>query len=186
MTRIPPQPPEDWSASTQGALSAVVGVGGVQRPVHLPAVIAHHPTFLAPYLEWAKTVALRGVLPARDNELLALRTAFRCSSAFEWGVHTQYALGRQCLTAPEIEAIAGDPATGPWTGYERALLRAADELHDLQAITDDTWQLLALDEAGYLEVLFIVGHYTMLCMVTNGAQVAPDPVWPAFGRGARP
>lgn len=182
MSRIPPQPPEQWSPSTQAALAGVVGVGAVRRPVHLPAVIAQHPSLLPPYLEWAKAVALQGVLPPRDNEVLALRTAWRCGSAFEWGVHTQYALGRGCLTAAEIEAIAAEIATGPWTAYERALLTAADELHDHQTVSDATWAALALDHAGHLEVLFIVGHYTMLCMVTNAAGVAPEPSWPALGR----
>jgi hypothetical protein len=33
-----------------------------------------------------------------------------------------------------------------------------------------------------LEIVFVVGHYTMLSMVANSAGVQPEPEWAALGR----
>ena len=87
--RIPTKPATEWTEADRQILGNVIGVGGVPRPIHLPGVIAQHPTFLSPYIEWAKAIALSGVLSPRYNEILALRTAYLCRSEFEWGVHTQ-------------------------------------------------------------------------------------------------
>jgi alkylhydroperoxidase family enzyme len=178
--RITPQAPEEWDAATAALLGAVVGVGSVRRPVHLPAVIARHPTFLGPYLDWAKAVALQGVLSPRHTELLALRTAVNCSSAFEWGVHTQYATSRGGLSDDEVAAVAHGPGAAAWDELERALLRAADELHATSSVGDGTWAVLArhLDEAALLEAVFVVGHTTMLSMVANASGAVGDPSWP--------
>lgn len=177
--RIAPLPPEEWSPTTRAELDDVVGVEGNPRPVHLPAVIARHPTYLSPYLGWAKAVALGGALSRRHNELIALRTAYLCRSEFEWGVHAQYARRPDCLRDDELAAIAlGADAEG-WSPTERALLQAADELHRDQEVSAATWTALAseLDVAALLEVVFVAGHYTMLSMVTNSAGVRPEPTW---------
>jgi 4-carboxymuconolactone decarboxylase len=176
--RIPAQPPEDWSDTTRAELDSVVSVGP-RKPVHLPAVIAHHPTLLPPYLGWAKAIALHGVLSARDNTLLALRTAVRCQSAFEWGVHAANAPVRAGLRDDEITAIGIGPGSPVWSPVERLLLSAADELHDANSISDPTWEALAAhyDRAALLEIAFVVGHYTMLSMVANTAGVPGEDDW---------
>ena len=88
--RIAGQPPENWSESTRAEFAGVDEAA--RHRLHLPTVIANHPTFLPPYMTWAKAVALSGVLDRRDNALLALRTGFRCDSEFEWGVHAETAV----------------------------------------------------------------------------------------------
>jgi alkylhydroperoxidase family enzyme len=181
--RIPGQAPAAWSDATRSELERLVPTAG-GRPLHLPSVIAHHPTFLGPYLEWAKAIALRGVLSPRENALLALRTALRCASEFEWGVHAQTAIQRAGLTPGEVAAVARGPEASGWSAREAALLRAADELHDQHAIGDATWAALASDRdpAARLEVAFVVGHYTMLSMVANSAGVPPESFWAGLGQ----
>jgi hypothetical protein len=147
--------------------------GMTRRPLHLPGVVARHPTFLEPYMAWATAVARRGVLDARDNALLAARTALRCDSEFEWGVHATR------LTPDEVARIAEGPDAEGWSRREAALLRAADELHDTSAVGDDTWAALSTDFGpdALVEIVFVVGHYTMLSMVANSAGVAPEDDW---------
>jgi alkylhydroperoxidase family enzyme len=177
--RIRPLPPADWSDATRAALGDLVGVGANPRPIHLPAVIARHPTFLAPYLGWAKAVALHGVLSSRHNALIALRTGYLCGSDFEWGVHTEYARRPGCLSEDEVAAVAAGPTADHWSPTERALLTATDELHHHAAISDATWAILAaeFDPAGMLEIVFVAGHYTMLSMVANSAGLQPETTW---------
>ena len=181
--RIAAQSPEEWSEAARVELEALPP-GASGRPVRLPSVIAHHPTFLGPYLVWARTIAGSGVLPPRENALLALRTALRCASEFEWGVHAMTAIARAGLSADEVADVARGPAAPGWSEREAALLRAADELHEHSAIGSETWAALAreLDAAALLEVVLVVGHYTMLSMLANSAGVPPDARWPALGR----
>jgi alkylhydroperoxidase family enzyme len=186
--RVPPQPPEEWSASTRAEFAGVASVATsaaddgdapTRKPFRLPAVIAHHPTFLPPYLVWAKAVALDGVLPRRDATLIALRTALRCHSEFEWGVHADTALARVGFTKQDLDRVVAGPTAAGWTRHEAAILQAADDLHDTQAISDATWQTLreTCDVAAILEVAFVAGHYTMLSMVANSAGLPPEANW---------
>jgi alkylhydroperoxidase family enzyme len=137
------------------------------------AALAHPEALLAPFLGWAAALALEGTLPKRDHELLALRASWNGRSAFEWGEHAGYA--RQAgLSDDELHRVAtGDG----WTGHEAALLRAADELHATTTVTDATWAELAghYDEAQLVEVVYVVGQYTMLCMVANALDVGLPP-----------
>jgi alkylhydroperoxidase/carboxymuconolactone decarboxylase family protein YurZ len=177
--RVPAQPPEEWSDVTRAAFAGVAPTASGRRPLHLPAVVARHPTLLEPYMTWATAVARRGVLDARTNTLLALRTALRCRSEFEWGVHATYAGERAGLTGEEIARVVAGPGAPGWSAREAALLRLADELHDNDAVGDDTWAALSteLGADGLLEAVFVVGHYTMLSMVANSAGVPPEPDW---------
>ena len=54
---------------------------------------------------------------------------------------------------------------------------AADELHTDTVIADDTWRVLAdsLEPPALVELLFVVGQYTMLSMVANSAGIEPPP-----------
>jgi len=198
--RIPPQAPDAWGAATRAEFDRVAPVGTPgtagqpsppSKPLHLPSVIAHHPTLLPPYLTWAKAVALGGVLPRRDSTLLALRTALRCDSEFEWGVHAETAVLRAGLSADEVVRVASGPDDPAWSSSDASLLRAADELHDRNTISDDTWNALGrrYDDAERIEIVFVVGHYTMLSMLANSVGAAPEARWadiPAVPGGRPP
>ena len=173
--RVPPQAPEQWG----GAARAALGAAPQKGRLHLPAVVAWHPTLLPPYMQWATAVARQGVLAPRDNALLALRTAWRCGSEFEWGVHVAHGQ----LTPDEVERVAAGPGPG-WSARDAALLSAADELHDRSEVSAATWDALAVmfPVEAMLEIVFVVGHYTMLSMVANSAGVQPEPEWAALGR----
>jgi hypothetical protein len=175
--RIAGQAPEDWSESTRAEFAGVDDAA--KRRLHLPSVIAIHPTFLPPYMTWAKAVALTGVLERRDNALLALRTGYRCDSEFEWGVHAETAVLRAGLTADEVARVAAGPDAPGWSRHDAALLRAADELQDAHTITDATWQELGqyFTPDALLEIAFVCGHYTMLSMVANTVGVQPEEQW---------
>jgi alkylhydroperoxidase family enzyme len=177
--RVPAQTPEQWSDATRAEFGDVAPSQRGGRPLHLPAVVAHHPTFLSPYLTWAKAVALDGVLPRRDAALVALRTAWWCGSEFEWGVHAQSAVARHGVTEDEVARVPKGADGRGWSARDAALLRAVDDLHDEFTISDATWAALGewYDDAARLEIAFVVGHYTMLSMVANSAGVPPELSW---------
>lgn len=185
--RLTPLEPADWDANTRRILGASVEpvaalegrAAGGTRPLNILATIAHHPRLLEPFLAFAATLAAGGVLPRRASELLALRAAWNCRSAFEWGHHAIYARAAG-LSDAEIERVAAGPAAAGWSKADGALLRAADELHRDRDISDPTWRALRerWDKAQLLEIPFVVGHYTMLSMVAKATDVPLEPDLP--------
>jgi 4-carboxymuconolactone decarboxylase len=146
-----------------------------REPARTMAVLARQPDLLSPFLGWAAALALNGVLSNRDHEILALRVASNCSSEFEWVEHAEYARGAG-LSGREIEMVAQPIGAGSWSDAERALLTAADELHSDTDVSDSTWSVLAThyDAAALVEILFVVGQYTMLSMVANAAGIQAE------------
>lgn len=136
------------------------------------SVLAHRPAMLKSFLPWARVIALDGVLSRRDSEILALRASINCRSPFEWGEHLLFA--RQAgLSDDDVDRlVAGADADG-WVPHEAALVRAADQLHHGCDIDDATWGALAAhyDEPQLVEIVYVVGQYTMLSMVANGLRV---------------
>jgi alkylhydroperoxidase family enzyme len=190
--RVPPLPDAQWSPETRERLEATVRrVAGLEgrapsRPLPILTVIANHPTLLGPFVEFTGTLATRGVLSRRDSELLALRAAWNCRSAFEWGHHVHYARAAG-IRDDEIARVAQAEIAPEWSERERVLLRAADELHAQQRISDATWAALAreYDAAAQVEIPFIVGQYTMLSMVAESLGVPVEPELPKLPGGGR-
>ena len=175
--------PDDVAALLGVTVTNVAGdeVGGGApprtKPLHILTVIAHHPTFLAPFIEWATAIAWHGLLTRREQEILALRVALNCKSEFEWGHHVVYARAAGMSEDDIDRAVAGPDAPG-WSDSERALVRATDELTSPSFdIGDDTWTMLRAhyDDARLTEIPFVVGQYTMLSMFANSLGVVLEP-----------
>jgi alkylhydroperoxidase family enzyme len=168
--RIPVPDPADLRPDVAELLALIAPEG--REPARTMAVLARQPDLLSPFLGWAAALALQGVLSHRDHELLALRVACNCGSDFEWGEHVEYARAAG-IADDEIASVArGD---GTWAPHEAALLRAADELHRDQRVDDGTWSRLsaAFGTDALVEIVFVVGQYTMLSMVANTAGIDP-------------
>jgi alkylhydroperoxidase family enzyme len=162
--------PTDPDPETAG-LIAMTAPAGRDAPGTI-VVLGHAPDLLGPFLGWAAALALRGRLPKRDHELLAMRASHNCWSPFEWGEHADIAR-RAGIDDDEIARIAAGPDAPGWSALDSALLRAADELHAAADVTDETWSTLKAhyDEGQLVEVLYVVGQYTMLSFVANAAGV---------------
>src|SRR5215472_15201073 len=91
-----------------------------REPARTMAILARQPDLLPPFLAWAAALALQGVLSHRAHELLALRAASNCRSAFEWFEHVEYARAA-ALTDEEIERVSRPVEAGEWAEAEGAL-----------------------------------------------------------------
>jgi 4-carboxymuconolactone decarboxylase len=183
-TRIRSSNVSDWSDETRALLSATTpaaesadGTG----PPNILYTIAHHPSLLPPFLGFAGALALQGVLPRREAELLALRAAWNCRSAFEWGHHVEYGLAHG-LTQEEIRNVPVGPEAAIWNPQDRTLLECADELAAQQQVQDQTFEALRLiwSDAEIVEIVFIVGNYTMLSMLANATGVPVEERLPGL------
>jgi len=112
-----------------------------------------------------------------DSELVILRVAHNCGCEYEWRHHER--LG--ALAGLPEQAIA-DVRKGVdaevFTSRQRLLLRAADELHAQQTISDELWSALRdeLSDRDLIELCLLVGHYEMLAMTINALAIVPDPI----------
>ena len=125
---------------------------------------------------FAAHVLSKSTLPARDRELLILRTGWNCASRYEWGQHVLIA--RECgLSDAEIERVKEGPAAVEWAAPDRSLLVAADELHATSSMSDATWDALTAvyTSEQMLDIVATVGNYHLVAMFLNTTRVALDP-----------
>lgn len=103
--------------------------------------LGHHPDLFRRWMGFAGAL-LNGTLPAREREMVILRTAWLCQVDYEWGPHRRAAAAAG-LADTDIERIIAGPAATGWNTTDRALLAAADELQDDACLSDGTWKELA-------------------------------------------
>lgn len=133
------------------------------------------PKALARFNAWGGYVlSRRNDLPAREREIVILRTGFLCRSGYEFTQHTRIGL-QSGLTEDEIERIKRGAGAG-WSAADAALIRATDELHADQFITDATWTELGrhFSEKQCMDVVFTTGQYTQVSMMLNTFGVQLD------------
>ena len=117
---------------------------------------------------------LNGKIPARDREILILRTGWNCQAEYEWAQHV--VIGKAAgLTDEEIGRIPFGPGSG-WSEFDSTLLQAADELHRDWCVSDATWAQLSASytEQQLIELVMLVGHYHMVAMTLNSLGVQLD------------
>lgn len=163
----------------QAEILASLGGGGVipAGPVlNIFRTMAHAPKALKAFLAWGNYVlSKKNDLPAREREIVILRTGFLCRSGYEWTQHVE--IGLRCgLTPDEIVRLKAGPEAG-WGPTDAALIRAADELNADHFIRDTTWAALLthFSEKQAMDVVFTAGQYTQVSMILNTFGVQLDP-----------
>ena len=137
--------------------------------------LVHAPKALSRFNQWGGYVlSRRNDLPAREREIVILRTGFLCKSGYEWTQHTRIGL-QSGLTEDEIKRLKAGADAG-WSAADAALIRASDELHADQFITDATWSELLkhFSQKACMDVVFTVGQYTQVSMMLNTFGVQLD------------
>jgi 4-carboxymuconolactone decarboxylase len=171
--RIPPLPASELDEQAQELLA---GVRVTDAPAsHIFATLVRHPGLFRRWLPFGGKL-LAGKLPARDRELLILRTAVLCDAEYEWGQHRLIGLAAG-ISEEEVERVRFGTEAPGWDPFDAALLTAADELHREALISDATWETLAsrYDERQLIEVPMLVGHYHLVAFTLNSLGVQLEP-----------
>ena len=166
--RISPLAPDELDDETR----AILGRGPL---LNIFATLARHPKLLKRWLVFGSHILTKNTLPARDRELLILRTGWNCRAPYEWGQHVVIARASG-ITDEEIARIADGPDREGWDDGDATLLRAADELHDEQTLHEDTYRALAARYRAeqLLDIVFTVGQYHLVCLALNTFRVERD------------
>jgi hypothetical protein len=123
-------------------------------------------------------------LSMRDREILIDRTCARCGCEYEWGVHVAFFAERVGLTGAQVSSIThGESSDACWEDdRDRALLDAADALHEESRVGDALWTRLSgiLSEPELLDLLMLCGWYHAISFTANGVALQLEDGVPRF------
>ena len=166
-------------------VAAILG-GGINSPVGTPlnifGTIAHHPRLLKRFMNYAGLFLNKGLLPAREREIVILRVGWNCQSVYEFGQHT--IIGERVgLTIEEITAVTRDIGEHNWNNRDIALLEMSDDLCADNCVSQHTWEKLRRDwkEDELIELVMVAGTYRLVSGFLNTMGVELDaqtPGWP--------
>lgn len=172
--RIAPLIESDTFTPEQRAALAGATFPG-RAPLNIFRTLARAPAALTGFLGWGSYVlSQKNDLPGREREIVVLRTGYNCRSGYEWVQHV--AIGKRAgLTDTEIAALKNG-AEANWSPADAALIRACDDLHARQFVSNETWtQLKAhFSEKQCMDVVFTCGQYTQVSMMLNSFGVQLD------------
>jgi alkylhydroperoxidase family enzyme len=145
------------------------------RVLNIYRTLAAHPKLLKRWGVFGTHILYKNTIPARERELLILRTGWLCRSEYEWGQHVGIARASG-VTDAEIMRVKESPEAAGWADADLALIRAADELHNDSFISDGTWQALSnnWNKQQLIDIIFTVGQYHTVSMALNTLGVQLD------------
>ena len=145
--------------------------GFVAEPYRL---LLHSPELADRVQTLGAYVRYRSVLPPRLSELAILVTARTWDNRFEWYHHVRDALAGGVPRA-EIEAIARRERPQFDDAKASVVYDFCRELLDDKSVGDETFAraIDALDIAGVVDLIGILGHYALLANLMNAFEVPP-------------
>ena len=181
--RVDPIPRDDWSDEVQTLLDPD-GTGG--SVLNLYATLAHHPRLFRPRAVQSAYIRTGSTLSDRVREILILRIGWLCGSEYEWSQHVRVAR-RVGMNDEDIRRIAIGADADGWDPLGQLLVRAVDELHADDSLSDTTWALLSehYRVSELIDVVITVAGYRMVSIALNsiGTQLEPDrPRFPDMRR----
>ncbi len=154
------------------------------RPLNIFALLAHHPKLLKRFNLFGGFLLNKGLVPAREREIVILRVGSNAGSVYEFGQHTVIG-GEAGLSGQEITALASASCLDdhPWADPDRDLICMADELCADDCVSQLTFARLAhhWDDAQLVELVLCAGFYRMVAGLLNTMEVPLDdgvPGWP--------
>jgi alkylhydroperoxidase family enzyme len=142
------------------------------KPSEINGVMLHDPELLRQFRTMMPFFMIDGLLSPRDRELAILRLAWLRQLPFVWGEHV--VIGKRIgLTADEIERVTQGSTADGWSGHERAVVLATEELVANAMISDQTWAILAktLTEGQLVELPVLVGQYQTMGFFQNCMRI---------------
>ncbi|MFC0626004.1 carboxymuconolactone decarboxylase family protein [Kribbella deserti] len=174
----PLAPPYD--PDTEALLAKLMPPGSAFEPLLLFRLLAVHCDLADRARPMASGLLNKGLLPARDREIVISRTTARSGAEYEWGVHAVI-YGPIVGLSPEFLNALASAEASTFEGHDRLLVEAVDELLSPQPTLSPA-TLAALravyTEAQVLELLLLAGWYRTLSTVILSAEL-PRESWAA-------
>jgi 4-carboxymuconolactone decarboxylase len=173
---MPPIAVNKMSAEQDRAAAAfTAGRGyGVLGPF---AVMLRSPEVMLRAMAMGDYLRFRNVLPKRVSEMVILLTAREWSQQFEWSHHHPLAMDAG-LAAGVAEAIGDGRRPEKLSTDEAVAYDFSMELQHFKRVSDATYARAvgAFGEQGVIDLIGIIGYYSLLAMMINVARTKPDAV----------
>jgi 4-carboxymuconolactone decarboxylase len=182
---LPPDPPARMPPLTLETCTAEASdmferwrSGPFRNSDHNPVLwtFAHNPQLADLFSALNIHLLSTGSLPVRLRQIAIMRTAWVCKARYMWSSHLRTSLRRGI--EPELFAPLQVGASDPYfTGFERTVIRATEDLIRDRLVSDIHWQALALqwNNSQLLDFLFTVGTYVLLAGVMRSTGVEREP-----------
>jgi 4-carboxymuconolactone decarboxylase len=174
------EPPAELPPELEEFVVEIAAGQSVRRVIR---TLAHNPRVMKRFFMLSAGLLGRGVLPARQREIVILRMGWRCGSVYEYSEHTAIALN--CgLTNGEIRRLTLPLDAAGFNEDDAALIAMVDELYEGNAVSDETWKHLRArwHDAELVELLELAGRYWQVSCVLNSFRVKLEDGavgWPA-------
>ncbi len=143
-------------------------------------VLINSPRMYGKFFPWLEELIARTKLTPRDRQVICLRMLQICGDEYELAHHVTISRNAG-LTEDEIKAVCdGDGKC--LTEFDRALIKATEELQRDQFISDGTWAALAArySQEQLMEVVFLAGCYQLMAMMTKSFGIELESASGAF------
>lgn len=179
--RIEPQKREDAEPDVERLYGLMEAMGNPPPNMHL--TFGKNPALYAKWLPFATYIMPASSLPARDRQILILRSAFNWRCGYAWAQHVRISKRLGALADGEIAALDGSGAFA-WAPKDAALIAACDDCTRAAEIGEASWAMLArhYSEPELLDVVFTIGQYALISIALKSLRVRLDdglalPAW---------
>lgn len=174
MSRFPEITPNDYTDEQNDLAQKVAASRGGMRGPFVPAL--HSPGILRAIEATGAYVRFENSLPDDLKELATIVVGRFWGAQYEWYAHANLAL-KVGVDPAIVEAIRKGEAPRNLSPAQAAIYNFCVELNGTHAVSDRTFDAVAsrFGTRGAMDLIGINGHYSMISMILNVAQVpAPD------------
>lgn len=175
-SRLPPIPRDRMSDVQRAAADELIA--GPRKGVKGPFIaLLRSPELMARLQRVGEFLRFQSSLPVRVSEFATLVVSRQWTQQFEWLTHVPLALAAG--TAREtIDALWDGRRPATMSAQEALAYDFVTELTAHKGVCDSIYRecVDSLTEQGALELVGLVGYFTLISMVLNVAQTPADPV----------
>lgn len=144
-------------------------------PPNLYRALANHPTVIAAWAEFARSLRHDTRTPRALRELVILRGAQLMRSEYEWAQHLAMAR-KSGVREAQIAALAGWRGSGEFDAREKAALEIAEAVTQ-GSVSDAVYAAVSkvFGHAEYVELATVAAFYAMVGRMLDALRVELEP-----------
>lgn len=151
------------------AVDLLTARGG--RPLNIHRVLANQPRMLRAWIDFLYTLRLECTSPRTTREIMILRCAVVCDSAYEWAQHEKLSVGAG-VSLEQVAAVRDWRTAEVYSPAERAALALVDEAM-VGRVSDEVFAELRnhFTPGEQVELSLTAGAYAMAARFMDALQV---------------
>ncbi len=178
--RFPIIPPEQMTERQSEVAAAIAGGprGGIRGPF---LALIHHPDLADRVQSLGEHLRYGAMISPANIEFVILIVARHMNCQYEWFAHARIARSTTDLPEAIISALQVGQTPANLTEEQSALFTFCKEQIANGQASDATYEAAFkhFGRAGILDIIAIIGYYTMIAMVLNTSQIPlPDGTEP--------